>query len=510
VSDHTTPEVSRTRWQGFLDHALNAFTWLACVMGVPLAVAGLVWHNFGVALSGFVPAMNDEVWYWHEALTFATAGFHGGYYTQGEQTNPSGLTPFGPHGPGFAVLYGLPSWAFGWHPHSPVVLNLAFIGAAAWWCVARADASAARAALLAMVLATFWPLLLWAPTAMQESLHHAGAIALAGCVAGVIGGRGGRLARWGGWLLLPVLAFVRPSWLVMLPIWALVASWRQSPAARVGSVGAAVVAVVVVFAAYNRTAAPFVPPFFFLRVAGAGVGLEALAANVTANLRMAASLADYKPMEVVLRLQYWLWLPASLAGALLARRASNRAAAHLLTGFASVAAALAVMLILYTLTNQAEHRVLSAFLLFAAVLAALAPGRVGAALAVALVVSNLATTRLFTAAFREERQANFRWDARGYRELTQALAGRVVYHPGEPRWCNTLLTSQFPPFFLVVPGGIGLSVVREPDQMATGPKSKYLLIDDRAKAYFRAPLRVQPLATLPYGTLYLNLDAGCR
>jgi hypothetical protein len=41
------------------------------------------------------------------------------------------------------------------------------------------------------------------------------------------------------------------------------------------------------------------------------------------------------------------------------------------------------------------------------------------------------------------------------------------------------------------------------------PRSHYLLLDDSALANFSRPLRVQPLATLPYGTLYKNLESGC-
>ena len=105
---------------------------LLCVAGVPVLVVTLVHHFFGVPLSAYRPIINDEVAYWHQALTFTRAGFNGGYYTLGEVTNPSGLTPFGPHGPGFAVLYGTAGSLFGWYRHSVVILNLIAIGAAAW------------------------------------------------------------------------------------------------------------------------------------------------------------------------------------------------------------------------------------------------------------------------------------------------------------------------------------------------------------------------------------------
>jgi hypothetical protein len=45
--------------------------------------------------------------------------------------------------------------------------------------------------------------------------------------------------------------------------------------------------------------------------------------------------------------------------------------------------------------------------------------------------------------------------------------------------------------------------------MAVPPRSRYLLLDESALVHFSRPLRVKPMATLPYGTLYLNLESGC-
>ena len=200
---------------------------LLCVAGVPVLVLALVHHFFGVPLSAYRPVFNDEVAYWHQALTFSRAGFNGGYYTLGEVTNPSGLTPFGPHGPGYAVLYGAAGSIFGWYRHTAVILNLIAIGAAAWTWVTLSRASIPRLLLAAAMLLTFWHLLFWAPSGMQESLHHAGAITLAGCFAAVLG----PYRRWWvvafGWMTLVVLAFIRPSWLILFPLWA-IATTRAS------------------------------------------------------------------------------------------------------------------------------------------------------------------------------------------------------------------------------------------------------------------------------------------
>jgi hypothetical protein len=45
--------------------------------------------------------------------------------------------------------------------------------------------------------------------------------------------------------------------------------------------------------------------------------------------------------------------------------------------------------------------------------------------------------------------------------------------------------------------------------MALPPKSRYLLLDDDVRAAFTGPLNLEMVATLPYGTLYVNRDAQC-
>ena len=188
---------------------------LLCVVGVPVLVLGLVRAFFGVRISDYRPLINDEVAYWHQALTFSHVGFNGGFYTVDEITNPSGLTPFGPHGPGFAVLYGSFGSVFGWYRHTAVILNLAALGGAAWVWVTLGRLSAPRLVLSGLLLVTFAHMLFWAPTGMQESLHHARrdrhGILL-------------RLRAWGAAAAIDIrarldrvgaLSFIRPSWLIL-------------------------------------------------------------------------------------------------------------------------------------------------------------------------------------------------------------------------------------------------------------------------------------------------------
>jgi hypothetical protein len=160
---------------------------LLCVAGVPVVTLILVRAFYGVPISAYRPIINDEVAYWRQARTFSYAGFHGGDYTVAEATNVSGSTSFGPHGPGPAVLYGVLGAAFGWHRHTVVLLNLLAISVAAWTWISLGRMSLARLFLGGVLLVTSWHIVLWAPTGMQEPVHHAGAIAMAAFFATALG-----------------------------------------------------------------------------------------------------------------------------------------------------------------------------------------------------------------------------------------------------------------------------------------------------------------------------------
>ena len=497
-----------------MNSARFAATFL-CVAGVPVFVVLLVRLCFAEPISSFRPSPNDELTYWHQAATFSHVGFRGGYYTLGEVINASGVTPFGPHGPGFAVLYGSVGAIFGWHRHSVVLLNLAIIALATWLFLTINTLSTARIWLCAVLLVTFWPLLFWAPTGMQEGLHHAGAIGMAGFFAHALGPRRRIGVLASGWIVLSILAFIRPSWLVLMPLWALANAQASGTRMKVAWVTGSMLLAVTIYWAYNATVAPYPAGFFFLRVANLDVGLDSVATNLADNLRRTLAIFEYEPFEVWHRAQYWAWLIAASVLFALGIVSYRRMHVHreldryLVFGLAAMTVALALMLGIYTLTNWAEHRVLSAFLLFATLLSVASPARAPAVLVVALVMSNLLGTGVFLEAFRQDRRDHFISDPRPFRAFEEAIAGKLVYQPGASRWCNTLLTAQRPPYLTAVPPGIGLSIVREADNLALPPRSRYLLLDERARSELRGPVRMQPLADFPFGTLYLNLEAQC-
>jgi hypothetical protein len=487
---------------------------LLCIACVPVIVIVLVRWLFAVPLSAFRPVLSDEIYYWHEALTFAHAGLRGGYYTLGEVTNASGITPFGSHGAGFVMLYGLAAQLFEWHRHSIVVLNLVVIACAAWIWASCAGVTTSRLWLSALLLATFWQMTFWASTSMQESLHHAGAIVMATLFANALAAPSRAWLIASGAATLVLLSLVRPTWIILMPLWALVITRHSSRSRMISAVAGSLIVGVIILMIFNRTVAPYAGGFSFVTVLSQPTGSpQSIFANLLFNLRRTVTFSEYDDLEILHRIQYWGFLVATLGLAItIWRRSAWRSApvAHLAVAATSMVTMLGLMLVLYSLTNWAEHRVLSAFLLFGALLTLAAPGRAPLVLVAALIISNLATVGTFRRVFEAKRQEQFVWDRRGIAEAQDAFASRVVYRPGQSRWCNTLLTGQEPPYLIAVPAGVGISVVREADSMTHVPHSRYLLVDDAALANFRYRPRVEKLATLPYGSLYLNLDADCK
>jgi hypothetical protein len=495
----------------------RALAVLLCVAGVPFLVLALVHAFYGVPISAYRPTINDEVAYWHQTLTFSHAGFYGGYYTLGEVTNPSGLTPFGPHGPGFVVLYGLFGKIFGWHRHTAIILNLIAIGTAGWIWVSLSRLSVPRLLLSAPLLVTFWHIVFWAPTSMQETLHHAGAIVMAACFASALGPAQRRWITASGWIVVGALSFIRPSWIILMPLWAIATTHASRRSAAIATVAGSLVYGAAILFAYSRTSAPYDTGFLFLRAASLSLAAPEIVDNVAANAQRLASPDQFHPIELLERYQYGALLLATTIAAMVTRwqrrgltpSLSPSLSPHFSIAAAALAVALTAMLVLYQFTNYAEHRVLSAFLLFGTLLCLAAPGRVGPLLAIGILLSNAASARTSFAGFEDGWREHFVWDRRGISELERALEKTVAYRAGASRWCNTLLTSQYPPQLIVVPAGIGLSVVRKPELMTLPPRSHYLLLDAPVRAAFTSPLQLEPVATLPYGTVYINRESGC-
>jgi hypothetical protein len=369
-----------------------------------------------------------------------------------------------------------------------------------------------RQLLAAVTLLTYWHVVFWAPTGMQESLHHSGAILLAACFASVLSASPRRGIVVLGWVALGVLTFIRPSWIIFLPLWAVVTTRQARRRVMLAVIGGSLLYGALILFAYGSTTAPYGTGFFFLRAASLSLPTQALVNNVQANLARINRVDQYHPIELLQRYQYVAFLLGACAAGLWnwrRRRQPGSSTPHLLVTAAALATALAAMLLLYEFASFAEHRVLSAFLVFGVMLCLAAPGRLAPALVAGLVMWNAVNVQMALAEFEGVWRDRFRWAEHDLQEMEDAIRGTVVYQQGASRWCNTLLTSRYPPSLIAVPAGIGLSVVQKPELLHIPPYSHYMLLDDQMRAASPVPLNLDAIATLSYGTLYENRDAGC-
>ncbi|MCL5428564.1 MAG: hypothetical protein M1347_02015 [Chloroflexi bacterium] len=61
-----------------------------------------------------MPNSSDEIIYWREIKTFSEYGFGGGQYSTDERPALFSASPFGSHGPAFAMLFGSLGRMVGW------------------------------------------------------------------------------------------------------------------------------------------------------------------------------------------------------------------------------------------------------------------------------------------------------------------------------------------------------------------------------------------------------------
>jgi hypothetical protein len=234
-------------------YGLVAFAFVLAPVAIPSALLARQFHA-SLLDCGPRPGLMgvcDEMHYWSEIECFKEVGFSGGYFVVNERPAPAGWTHFGPHGPGFPVLYGLPARLFGWGPATGPLFNAGWLvlGGAAWMWLVRPGIG--RLAAAALVLATFWPCLLYVPATLQESWHCAVALTLAGLAHRKLSGTDPRNTPF--LALAAAAALVRVTWALAIVSWAVVAMAGEPRRWRL----AALALVPALYLAYRSIASPY-------------------------------------------------------------------------------------------------------------------------------------------------------------------------------------------------------------------------------------------------------------
>jgi len=127
-----------------------------------------------------------------------------------------------------------------------------------------------------------------------------------------------------------------------------------------------------------------------------------------------------------------------------------------------------------------------------------------------IIFGNIILCPMFLDVFKEFRSHNFQYDASRIESFRFVVHRLLVYDRESSPWCNTLLTSTFPPELTALTAGFGFSAVFDWNRIKFPLKSRYILLtsEDRSMLGNRADLEL--LSTTPIGNIYLNLDSGCN
>lgn len=506
--------------------ALAPFVLYAAIALLP-AVLTLVLLRvmFDAAPARFVPAagtgtMTDQIVYWSEIEAARTVGLNTGYFNFDETPARLALSRFGGHGAVYPLLMAALSHITGWQGAGPVVLNMALL-AGGWLyllCVLRpAGWSLAAAALLAV---TFWPMLLFLPSAMAESLNLAGALVVgAGLALHLRDGRSPRVVIVVTLVALIALSLMRLTWaLLMLPYLVLVLPRRRRGWAVLTSAGllaAASLHFLLFFAPYYDA-----PVTVFLRelrrIPTLSYAAELLA---TQFLRNTAYMLTGSWLVVSLRVSVLVLMLVAIL-AVLARRGVFRQSALRRLSWTLPEAALhstllisivLAHLIAYTVLDFVDYRGMSHALLISLILLLAMERRrvLGLWLAV-----NLLALPSFVEIYRAFNEDSFRLSPQRWADMRAALAPHIAYDPAADPWCNTVLTNLLVPELTALPAGIGYSLTLWDKPLPAHPRSHWLLLERGSLPALAEKARVpmidaEWLAETPVGTLYRNRQADC-
>jgi hypothetical protein len=235
---------------------------------LPALVLSALLLPMGGTIGNCIPIWTDEVHYWNEVAVFQGSGFRGGYTTVDEQAAPAGWCHFGPHGPGFPLIYGSLARLLGWQAWSGPLFNLLFLALASlvWARAVRYDVTILKFGCL--FFATSWPLLLFIPSTMQETLHVAFALLIASAIQ--------RRYLWTTFFLIVAASLIRVTWALVLIPWATLFIGRARKwdivklSVLIGS------SILVLFLISRYICSPYPGPAadFFAHLAALGVGFE--------------------------------------------------------------------------------------------------------------------------------------------------------------------------------------------------------------------------------------------
>jgi hypothetical protein len=488
-----------------------------------------------------IPYWHDEVWYWNEIAVFHAAGFHGGYTVTNEIPAPATFVHFGTHGPVYPALHGSLTRLVGLFPCSIPVLNAAclLLASTIWVLVCRAGRRVAWAGLLVVV--TFWPLILYLPSSMQETLHHAIAFLVAAVVVASFQKPESRLRLLVALAIVVAAAQIRVTWCwVILPLfW--VGCQPQRWSGRIAIFGAALAIIAALYAEAVWLYSPhpnFMSEFLSRATESPLAGLTQLMGHTAKNLVRYVVPDHGSWLERGLRVQVLLILGAAIYHVVRLGRqrrgtfepsnlfpAAKRESGQTMqssggpgersaNGEDCSAAFTFVLLNLlgivgfviafYDVMDWRDYRVVAPHLLLSllVLLGVQAAQWLTGYVLLALLLGLLAPGK-----FAEFHRGRVAYDAAQIAAFSEQMGNLVRVDEQASAWDKTLLVHidrLNSPLLLGLPRGIGVSIVYRWQDQAYPPRSKYVLLTNAEINRLGVPSSLARVAATPLGDLYVR------
>lgn len=473
---------------------------LLMVCAPTLAVLALIRWKLGASLGEFEPAWNDELGYWHEALSFASRGWDSGQYSFAEAPARAAFSPFGTHGPVLAVLWGMVGRLVGWKAVTPVLFNmLSLIAGSAWVAMGVRNRG-----LVAAVLCTFWPMLLYVPSAMQETFHCAVALVLAGGLMRVLESTATRSTIVITSVVLVIASLMRSTWaFVALPwIWMLV---EERPfRVRALWLGCGLVFVLVCVLLGMWWSAPyglaFLPQLTQAWGQDIGKGLALFWAHFCFNWHaLTIGLPFDHLLEKMFRLQVLVVL---IAGSVIAWRAGRVWKVDDWLPLVLLVPMVVVVTGFYDVHDWRFCRTMAPVLLIVLLVLAARGHRTAVLLAAAV---SLAGGPAFVTQFAKTHTDHF-LSPTGSGLFQERYGSRLTYDPAAGRWGNALLvtSNEMGPYMAAVPAGIGIGFALEWKHVKKPWKSRYIFMSEKEAQKPDAATDLKLLVKGEMGNLYEN------
>lgn len=490
-----------------------------------LFTAIVVPSQTGVSINSFYPVSpTDQNEYWHQIATFRLAGFNGGYYTHLEKPAIISASRFGVHGPFYILVFGLLSRITGWDYATPIFYNMAILALGfilfAW--LSKLDEK--QIVLAGLAMSFFPPVLMYIPSAMQESTHQMVAMVFA-VIFGVAMTQQEKTHRWIQWTAIGftiIVSLSRPSWaLLLFPLFGLFLPKNlKNQLIGIGLSLICILAVVIVLGLFitpGNNMAEIALQQFFINPSN---GLTSIFRTAKDNLRL--FLISSSLPQLFFRVEYMTILLLSMAAAIYfwfkKLRKNTKEKLETINGRLSLVLFLIFFpIILWSFTlyfMKNDIRFIAPYVLLAIFLLIIHRKE---KLVISFILINLIVFPAVAKQFSYLPGSNFIYSRSQIEETKQVFEKNIQYQPDlSNAWCNTILlpVTLYDYRIALIPAGIGISYVLDNngiDKVPFPPKSKYLLLTlQQIKELGQKNIaNLVSLADFSDGTLFINKSANC-